>query len=491
MLLAVLVVLWGTGGVLSATEVRAGRPEVDLQDGNHLVLVLERLDQLERTFGEEKRQWQTEKKDWQKEKQEWQKEKQDWQKERREWQRQIGQSESLTRQMQRHIISMQYKAHVLETGANTRKSTTPRTPLVFSQGTISSKKLRKTSQKRHDRHVLARSDDVNPLEFVVSQMGQRLRQVTAEVQSVKNALEQDVNKMGQNINEVTAEVQSLKNVLQMSQNLSKVAAEVQSLKNILESEVSKMSQNLSDVTREVQSLKNILEPEVNQMGQNLSEVTAEVQSLKNTLEPEVNQMSQNLSDVTAEVQSLKNLNSQQDQAIQQAGTSTFVRWGRSVCPSSTELVYSGVAGGAWYDDSGSTTTAFCLPLNPVLGTEVNMPSQYDWMCGAEYQTEHHHFRMDTLCAVCRTPRPTTIMVPATNVCEDGWTLEYSGYVMGSTPDNPASHEAVCMDSAFESRPGTSANDDGFLFFLMFTYCGSLPCPPYQSNKVVTCAVCSK
>ena len=197
-----------------------------------------RLEQLERRFDEERRQWQTEKQDWQKEKQ-------DWQKERREWQRQIGQSESLTRQMQRQIISMQYKVHVLEAGANTRKSTTPRTPQVFSQGAISSKKLRKTSQKRHDRHVLARSDDVNPLEFVVSQMGQRLRQVTAEVQSLKNALEQDVNKMGQNINEVKAVVQSLKNVLQMGQNLSKVAAEVQSLKNILESEVSKMSQNLS------------------------------------------------------------------------------------------------------------------------------------------------------------------------------------------------------------------------------------------------------
>ena len=277
----------------------------------------------------------------------------------------------------------------------------------------------------------------------------------------------------------------------MSQNLSHVTREVQSLKNILEPEINQMNQNLSEVTAEVQSLKNTLEPEVNQMSQHLSDVTAEVQSLKNTLEPEVNQMSQRLSDVTAEVQSTKNANSQQDQAIQQAGTSTFVRWGRSVCPSSTELVYSGVAGGAWYDDSGSTTTAFCLPLNPILGTEVNMPSQYDWMCGAEYQTEHHHFRMDTLCAVCRTPRPTTIMVPATNVCEDGWTLEYSGYLMGSNPKEPASHEAVCMDTAFENRPGSGANQNGLLFYFMFTYCGSLPCPPYQGNKLVTCAVCSK
>ena len=149
MLLAVLVVLWGTCRALSATEVRAGRPEGDLQNGNHLVLVLERLDQLERRFDEERRQWETEKQDWQKEKREWQKEKQDWQKERREWRRQIGQSESLTRQMQRQIISVQHKVDVIETGANTRKSTTPRTPQVFSQGAIS----RKNCGKRH-RNVM-------------------------------------------------------------------------------------------------------------------------------------------------------------------------------------------------------------------------------------------------------------------------------------------------------------------------------------------------
>ena len=276
---------------------------------------------------------------------------------------------------------------------------------------------------------------------------------------------QDVSKMGQNINEVTAEVQPLKNVLQMGQNLS-------------------------HVTREVQSLKNALEPEVNQMSQNLSDVTAEVQSLKNILEPEVNQMSQRLSEVAAEVQSLKNANSQQDQAIQQAGTSTFVRWGRSVCPSSTELVYTGVAGGAWYDDGGSTTTAFCLPMNPVLASQ-HKPSEYDWMCGAEYQTNNRHHQKDPVCAVCRTPRPTTIMVPATNVSEDGWTLEYSGYLMGSNPKDPASHEAVCMDTAFENIPGSGANQNGLLFYFMFTYCGSLPCPPYQGNQLVTCAVCSK
>ena len=500
MLSAVLFVLWA---VLAVSEVRASRPEGDLQEVDHFVLVLERVDQLERKFDEgrrqcqtekedwqkEKREWQKEKQDWQKEKQDWQKEKRDWQKERRDWQkekqdwqkekqdwqkekrvrqkekhawkRQTGQSEHLNRQMQNQSISLPYNVDILQTRANSHKSrpTTPQTPHVFTQAAVSSQMfLAKSSQKRHDHHVLARSDDVNPLEFVVSQMGQRLRQVTAEVQSLKNALEQDVNKMGQHINDVTAEVQSLKNVLQpevnqmgqnisdvtaevqslknslepevnqMSQNLSGVTAEVQSLKNSLEPEVNQMSQNLSHVTREVQSLKNILEPEINQMSQNLSEVTAEVQSLKNTLEPEVNQMSQHLSDVTAEVQSLKNTlepevnqisqtlsevtaevqslknaNSQQDQAIQQAGTSTFVRWGRSVCPSSTELVYSGVAGGGWWDEPGSTTTAFCLPLNPVLATQHDsLPNTTG--C-AEPSTRRNTTTIKrTPCAPCVAPR---------------------------------------------------------------------------------------
>ena len=168
-----------------------------------------------------------------------------------------------------------------------------------------------------------------------------------------------------------------------------------------------------------------------------------------------------------------------------------MRWGRSTCPGTAELVYSGIAGGALYNSAGATTTAFCLPLNPVLATQNHKPSKYDWMCGAEYQTEHHHYQEDPVCALCRAPRPTTIVMPATNVCEDGWTLEYSGYLMGSIPSNPAEHEAVCMDYHFESRAGSSANENGFLFFLMFTWCGSLPCPPYEADKLVTCAVCSK
>ncbi|KAK7499561.1 hypothetical protein BaRGS_00009213, partial [Batillaria attramentaria] len=60
----------------------------------------------------------------------------------------------------------------------------------------------------------------------------------------------------------------------------------------------------------------------------------------NTLEPVVSQMSQQLGEVRAEVQALKSENQQQAQALQEAKSSVYVRWGRSVCPSSNEVVYT-------------------------------------------------------------------------------------------------------------------------------------------------------
>ncbi|KAK7494968.1 hypothetical protein BaRGS_00013847 [Batillaria attramentaria] len=59
-----------------------------------------------------------------------------------------------------------------------------------------------------------------------------------------------------------------------------------------------------------------------------------------TWEPVVSEMNVRLVQVSAEVQALKSENQQQAQAIQEAKSSVYVRWGRSVCPSTSELVYS-------------------------------------------------------------------------------------------------------------------------------------------------------
>ena len=44
----------------------------------------------------------------------------------------------------------------------------------------------------------------------------------------------------------------------------------------------------------------------------------------------------------------------------------YVRWGRTTCPvnHSTELVYSGRAGGSSYNSHGGATNYLCLPDNP-------------------------------------------------------------------------------------------------------------------------------
>ena len=45
---------------------------------------------------------------------------------------------------------------------------------------------------------------------------------------------------------------------------------------------------------------------------------------------------------------------------------TYIRWGKSSCPNitSTQLVYTGRAGGTAYASSGGGVEKLCLPLDP-------------------------------------------------------------------------------------------------------------------------------
>ena len=59
---------------------------------------------------------------------------------------------------------------------------------------------------------------------------------------------------------------------------------------------------------------------------------------------------------------------------------TYVRWGRTTCPvnQSTELVYSGRAGGSWWSKTGGATNYLCMPDDPdylcfwKLGTQLHL-----------------------------------------------------------------------------------------------------------------------
>ena len=138
-----------------------------------------------------------------------------------------------------------------------------------------------------------------------------------------------------------------------------------------------------------------------------------------------------------------------------SGGATYIRWGRTTCPDTegTELVYKGRAAGSYWDHSGG---------------------------GANY-----------LCSVCYiAPRETVLMIPGKYTCPSGWTREYYGYLMSARYSHHRS-TFECMDISPETIAGGHANQDGALFYHTEPRSGSLPCPPYEEQKEITCAVCSK
>ena len=118
-------------------------------------------------------------------------------------------------------------------------------------------------------------------------------------------------------------------------------------------------------------------------------------------------------------------------------------------------------------------------------------SHYTNIPGAEWYIPGHD-HTDVPCAVCRVPHPTTVMVPGTKACPQGWTAQYSGHIMAADVNDTSSSEFLCVDGSPEDREGTGAAlGDGSFFMYSVAACGTLPCPPYVNGKAVTCAVCSK
>ena len=64
--------------------------------------------------------------------------------------------------------------------------------------------------------------------------------------------------------------------------------------------------------------------------------------------------------------------------------------------------------------------------------------------------------------------------------------------MSSYYDRASPSTFECVDHNPESVPGSIANTDGGMFFHVEVQCNyGLPCPPYDSEKEVTCVVCTK
>lgn len=174
-----------------------------------------------------------------------------------------------------------------------------------------------------------------------------------------------------------------------------------------------------------------------------------------------------------------------------AVASVYVRWGSSSCPDGTETVYEGVVGGGHFSHGGDATNALCLPPDPVYDKH-DIPTYVAYLYGAEYETTPQSpHDLDVVCAVCRTADATTLMVPGTNTCRPGWSRQYSGYLMAGYHTHAIGSQYYCIDKGLEVDDNSVRSDNGKLFYYVVGQCGSLPCPPYKQDGIVTCVVCSK
>ncbi|XP_065067088.1 collagen alpha-4(IV) chain-like [Rhopilema esculentum] len=184
--------------------------------------------------------------------------------------------------------------------------------------------------------------------------------------------------------------------------------------------------------------------------------------------------------------------------INGTGNSVYTRWGRETCPgvAGTKLLYKGFAAGNYYQYTGGMSNTVCLHSKPIFAKHSSADtSQYIYR--VEYETgPFSHLaalqNQDAPCAVCEVvARGTQLMIPGRDDCPKGWTLEYKGYLMSEYYSNQGRASAVCVDNDAEGLVGSEQDENGNLWYVIQSTCGSIPCGPYVSGRELTCAVCTK
>ena len=176
----------------------------------------------------------------------------------------------------------------------------------------------------------------------------------------------------------------------------------------------------------------------------------------------------------------------------------YTRWGKTSCPnvSGTELVYAGRAGGTYYNHKGGAANYLCMPDDPdylhyqpgVQTTSYVYGVEYEIRSGQPFYAVHEH---NVPCAVCYASRRVAVtMIPAKTHCPSTWTLEYSVYLMS---DHYIQYRTMyeCVDKNPDSVPGTASSTNGTTIFHVEANCNGMACPPYDPQKELTCAVCTK
>jgi hypothetical protein len=174
---------------------------------------------------------------------------------------------------------------------------------------------------------------------------------------------------------------------------------------------------------------------------------------------------------------------------------SYIRYGRTVCPATSALVYSGFMAGSPHDSRGASSY-LCLPSTAQFSTVVAAVNTAGLVRSGEYELGSYGIPRlrglqdrNVLCASCiATGRRTTMLVPGRRSCPDRWILDYNGYLV-SQHYTHARAESVCLDYNPEFVQASTANENGALFYP--TEVESFPAnTTYAANYELTCAQCS-
>ncbi len=188
-----------------------------------------------------------------------------------------------------------------------------------------------------------------------------------------------------------------------------------------------------------------------------------------------------------------------------SGGAVYTRWGRTVCPdtSGTELVYKGLAAGNGHLRQGGGANYLCTPEQPqYLSSVIPKYADEDFALSYLYGTEYQVPGFNGLpqynnvpCAVCyNSQRSSKLMIPGRITCPQSWTEEYEGYLMSERSHEAHKNSKVyeCVDKDGEAVPGQAGSSDAARMDLVGAVCNvGLPCPPYVTNRPITCVVCTK
>ena len=188
-----------------------------------------------------------------------------------------------------------------------------------------------------------------------------------------------------------------------------------------------------------------------------------------------------------------------------SGGVTYVRWGRTICPNTTgtELVYTGRAAGSFHSQAGGGGNYQCVTEEPENFDFGAGTSESSYIYGVQYETGGHVSNLPSStnslhlhnvpCVVCYVAtRSAILMIPGTYMCPLSWIREYYGYLMAERSHN-LHHRSTfeCVDVASETVAGGQGYQASAQLYHVEPRCASLPCPPYEEEKEMTCAVCTR